>query len=225
MKRAIQTFLISVLLTSSFSSLALSDQDSPAVPATPQITPTKPGLHFVLNGGLTYGGDTIATAIYDNGSSTDIKGGGLLQFGAGCLYQLVNQPLALLLSVNYQFHSASGTTGSISFGRMPIEALAYYTGKERFRIGGGVRMVKSPEYISEVSSPAYPVKQITFDDTTGLVAEIGYQLSSQSWLNFRFVSEKYQGKTMTLWNNVSGSIAGSSPLSGSHLGVNYSYEF
>ncbi|MDD4912368.1 MAG: hypothetical protein PHP57_08750 [Sideroxydans sp.] len=209
----------------SLNAFALSDQEAAERGVSLSTQPTQSGLHMLINGGLTYGGDTIATAVYTNGSSTNLKGGGLVQFGLGGLYQFAEQPVAVLLSANYHFHSAGGSAGSINFGRMPIEALAYYTGKARYRIGGGIRMVQSPEYSSDVSSATSPVKQVTYENTQGIVAEIGYQLSSQGWLNFRFVSEKYQEKTMTLWNGASSSRAWVSPKDGSHLGVNFSYEF
>ncbi len=225
MKLAFNTIAASALLSFSFTALALSDSATPATPdapATPQIAPTKPGLHFVLNGGLTYGGDIIDTAEYRDGSSTDIKAGALLQGGIGVLYQLENQPLALMMSVNYHFHSAMGSNGEDTFDRIPVEILAYYTGKERFRIGGGVRILNSPEWNKSVDGFT---QKATFENATGLVAEIGYQMSSPAWLNFRFVSEKYQAKSYTSTSGTTWSMVGSVPFSGSHLGVNYSYEF
>lgn len=211
------------LLTLSLCAHALSDQEAADRGISQQITPTKPGLHFVINGGMTYGGDTIATAVYTNGMTTDIKGGALIQFGAGALYQFENRPVALMLSANYHFHSAMGQNGDITFDRMPIEALAYYTGKERFRIGGGVRFVNSPEFNASVNGIS---DKIIFDNSTGLVAEIGYQLSSQGWLNFRFVSEKYNANHI-VWNGgaVTSLVGLTVPVSGSHLGVNFTYEF
>lgn len=199
---------------------ALSDQPATEQPiALSGIAPTAPGLHLVLNGGLTYGGDTIATAVYTDGTTVSIKGGSLLQFGIGGLYQFDTTPLALMLSANYHIDTASGSNGSLTFSRVPVEMLAYYTGKERFRIGGGLRIVNSPEYNSTLSG-----NKITFDNATGVVGEIGYHLTKQGWLNFRFVSEKYQAKTRTSggWTY---SLAGSAPLSGSHLGMNFTFEF
>ena len=209
----------------SSSAFAISDKEAEAQGVSQSIQPTKPGFHVVFNAGLTYGGDTVATANFTDGSSTDIKAGGLLQFGAGGLYQFAEQPIALTMSANYHFHSAMGSNGSISFDRMPIEALAYYTGKERFRIGGGVRIVNSPVAESTISGSGFNVKKVTYEDATGLVAEIGYQLASQGWLNFRFVSEKYQGKTATAYNGATASLNNVAPKSGSHLGVNFTYEF
>ena len=210
------------LLFLAVSAHALSDEATPDTtppeePAKFELIPTKPGLHLVLNGGLTYGGDTIATGVYSNGNTTKIKAGALEQVGVGGLYQFENEPLALMLSINYHLDYAIGSNGDLTFSRFPIEALAYYTGKDRFRIGGGMRFVNSPEYSGLTD-------KITFDNTTGIVAEIGYHIAQQGWLNFRFVSEKYQPKTYTSGGS-SYSVAGAAPINGSHLGVNFTYEF
>lgn len=218
----IKTLSATALFSLTLSAHAMYDATAPDQSAVPQISATKPGLHLVLNGGLTYGGDTIYTAVYTNGTTQKIKGGSLMQFGVGGLYQFENNPVALMLSANYHFDAATGSNGDISFGRFPVEVLAYYTGKEHFRIGGGMRIVNSPETTATINGQT---EKVTFDNATGLVAEIGYQLSQQAWLNFRFVSEKYQGKTFTSTTGTVSSLAGSAPVSGSHLGVNFSYEF
>ena len=135
----------------------------------------------------------------------------------GALWQAEDRPLALLLSLNYHMDNVAAANGKLEFKRIPVELLAYYTGKERFRIGGGLRFVNSPEAGGTINNST---DRIAFDNTTGLVAEVGYQLTSPSWLNFRFVSEKYNAKSHN-----GASVIGSVPLSGSHLGVNFNYEF
>lgn|GEM_PF-789397 len=225
-----KSLLLTLWIALTSNAFALSDQEAADRGITQSIVPTKSGMHVLMNIGLTYGGDKIGTVNFynSNGSishSKDIKAGALYQMGIGGIYQFEDKPLALMLSVNYHTDIASGSNGSISFSRIPVEAIAYYTGKEQFRFGGGVRMVNAPEFSSDVSSPASPVKKMTFKNATGLVGEIGYQLSSQGWLNFRFVSEKYDADTLTLWNGASGSIAGSAPLAASHMGVNFTYVY
>ena len=211
------------LLSFALGAQALSEQPTSVQPvALSGITPTQPGLHLVLNAGITYGGDTIHVAPYTNGSTQDIKAGSLVQLGIGGLYQFENDPVALMLSANYHVDAAGGSNGSDTFSRFPIEALVYYTGKERFRIGGGVRIVNSPEWVYTVNGVT---EKATFDNTTGLVAEIGYHLTRKAWLNLRFVSEKYKANTYTAPNGVTYSQAGRAPFSGSHMGVNFTFEF
>ena len=192
-----------------------------------QITPvssntfaSKSGAHLVLNAGLTYGGDTIYTVFYTNGDMAKIKGGGLYQVGVGGLYQFENQPFAIKLGTHFHYDLISGSNGGVYFYRFPIETLAYYTGIEKFRIGSGVRVVNSPEISITINSMK---DTVTFENTTGMVAELGYQVAPRAWLNGRMVFEKYQGKSFTT-GGVATSLAGTAAKSGSHIGVNFSYE-
>ncbi len=223
MKFIAKTLSAAALFSFALGAHALSEQGAPDQSPIPQMPHTKSGFHFVLNGGMTYGGDTIATARYTDGSTQDIKAGSLIQIGAGALYQFDEKPLALMLSANYQFDTATGKNGDLTFGRYPIEALAYYTGKERFRIGGGVRFVNSPEFNATINGIT---NKIVFDRTTGLVAEVGYQLSPRGWINFRFVSEKYKpNRVVWAGGGVTSLVGLTSSVSGSHMGVNFNYEF
>ncbi len=219
---AYKTLIAISLLFTSVVALAQVDDTNPAqtAPTVSRYT-TKPGLHFLLNGGLTYGGDAIFTATYTDGSTTDIKAGSLLQFGMGGLYQFATQPLVLLVTANYHFDSISAKNGDGKFTRIPIEVLAYYTGTERYRFGGGIRFVRSPE--AHITKDGYTQKY-TFDSTTGLVLELGYQLESLAWLNFRAVSEKYQYKTFDDGGTVY-SLVGAPAISGNHIGVNMTAVF
>lgn len=223
MKFLVNSLFATTLLALAPCAQALSLPDQPSEPQNekPIISPTKPGLHLVLNGGLTYGGDTIYTATYTDGTSHKIKGGSLIQLGVGGLWQFDQAPVALMLSANYHFDTSVAKNANVVFRRSPIEMLAYYTGKERLRIGGGVRIVNSPKTTATVNGLS---ETLTFDNTTGIVAEVGYQLETRVWLNMRFVSEKYQGKTFTS-GGTTYSLAGTAPYSGSHLGVNFSYQF
>lgn len=195
-----------------------TDTTIPQVSAPAAVTQgTAPGFHVTMNVGMTYGGDTIGTVKFTDGSTKNLKAGALLQFGLGGLYQFEDKPLALMLSANYHFDTVNAKNGSASFDRFPIEALAYYTGKEKFRFGGGMRIVNGAELSTDIGGS----DKYTFDTTKGLVAEIGYQLDPHGWLNFRFVSEKYQAKT----HNGVTPATNYAPTDGSHMGVNFTYEF
>lgn len=226
MKTIYNTVLISTLLSLPICTQALeatTNTDSATSQASTLTTVyrgTAPGFHMTLNAGLTYGGDTIGTVIFTDGSTKHLKGGALYQFGIGGLYQFENKPVALMLSANYHFDSITAKNGNASFDRFPIEALAYYTGKEKFRFGGGIRIINGAELSTNIGGS----DKYTFDTTRGFVAEVGYQLDPHGWLNFRFVSEKYQAKTRVV-NGTTRSMAGSVPADGSHMGVNFTYEF
>jgi hypothetical protein len=220
--RLIQSIAFSVLFFISFCTLALDDEPLPDQPAVLNPVITKPGFHFVLNAGMTFGGDTVATATFKNGSSQTIKGGGMQQLGFGGLYQFDNSPIALLLSANVHFHYVTASNGNMIFRRVPVEVLAYYTGVERFRIGGGARFVNSAEASITIDGAA---QKTTFDNATGYVAEVGYHIDTPVWVSFRYVSEKYQGNTYTSASGTKTSLAGTKAYDGTHAGVNLSFVF
>lgn len=228
MKATYNALCLAALLSLPIIALALEapvNTDS----TTPQVSDpiavnqgTAPGFHVALNAGMTYGGDKIFDVPYKNRSgSATITAGALMQFGIGGLYQFAEIPAAFMLSANYHFDTINAQNGDMSFDRFPIEALAYYTGKEKFRFGAGMRFIGPTEASMNIDGQS---KSYSFDATKGMVAEIGYQLDSQGWLNFRFVSEKYQANTLIV-NGTKWSMAGSAPASGSHMGVNFTYVY
>ena len=223
--RLFQSIVLPALLFVSFSVSALTDQpvqsEQNQSDPPPSVAPI-PGPHFILNAGWTFGGDTVDSARYTNGDSTSVKGGGLLQFGLGGLYQFESSPISLLLSANYHFHNVTASNGNMTFSRFPIEFLGYYTGIERFRIGGGVRFVNSAEVSKKINGST---EKTTFDNTTGYVVEVGYHIGQPVWFNVRYVSEKYQGNTYTSPSGATISLVGTKPLNGSHIGAGFTFVF
>jgi hypothetical protein len=186
---------ISALVAALFCTSALAASPTPDG-ATSRYS-SDPGFHFLLPIGLTFGGDTLATAYFTNGDTKSIKAGELLQIGLGALYQFDTMPLALSMTANYHWDSVTASNGDMKFKRYPIEMLAYYSGMERFRVGGGVRMVQSPEITLSINGTSQTYK---YDNTTGLVLETGFKLDKSSWLNLRYVSEQYKGNNLLTKN-------------------------
>lgn len=183
---------------------------------------TDSGMHFLFDFGVTFGGDAIFTAATNTGGTADVKGGELVQLGIGGLYQFDSTPIALALTANYHMDRVTASNGSMIFRRYPVEALAYYTGVNNFRFGGGVRIVRSPKSSATVNSAT---QEVVFDNARGYVAEMGYKMAPHSWINFRYVSEKYQGKTYySSTTGITTSLAGTTPVKGSHFGVFFVFE-
>ncbi|HEV7618842.1 MAG TPA: hypothetical protein VGO51_12160 [Burkholderiaceae bacterium] len=193
-----------------------------AAPLVVQAANNDTGLHFVLSGGLTFGGDTIYTANYTNGTSVDITGGGLVQLGAGALWQYDTIPLALSFTANYHVDNTTATNGEAKFSRMPYEAIAYYTGVDRWRFGVGLRSVHSAKSTAEINGARTTT---TYKNTTGAVIEAGFGITQNSWINVRYVSEKYQPDRFTATNGQTITVINGKSVDGSHIGVNFLYKF
>lgn len=180
------------------------------------------GFHFLLNAGITGGGDKIGTVTYTNGTSQDITAGGLFHFGGGVLWQAPDTPLALEATVNYHVDDTNASNGSVSFTRIPVEAIAYYTGLPRWRFGAGARFVSSPEYKSEITGISN--RTLKFKNTVGAIVQVGYGFTPHAWVNVRYVVEKYQPTTYTN-NGVTSDVSNTPSFNGSHAGVNFTYAF
>lgn len=216
MNRNIQLIAAAVLSTASFATFALNERG-----ATPDTHTTPPGAHLVLNGGITYGGDTLVTVTYGDGSTGKVKAGSFAQIGAGMLVQLENRPVAIQVTGNYHYDLEQGSNGSVLFYRYPLEALAYYTGNERWRIGGGVRYVMSPTRTITLNGKF----RVHYNNAFGLVGETGYALTPNLWMNVRAVLEKYQPKEYSANGVVTTDLSSSPAVNGNHLGVNFTYQF
>lgn len=182
---------IIALVATMFCTSALAATPTPGGTSSPYSS--DPGFHFLVPIGLTFGGDTLATATFTNGDSKSIKAGELFQIGLGALYQFDTMPLALSLTANYHFDSVTASNGDMKFKRYPIEMLAYYSGMEKFRVGAGMRMVQSPEITLSMNGVSQTYK---YDNATGFVLETGFKMDKSSWLNLRYVSEQYKGNNL-----------------------------
>jgi hypothetical protein len=50
-------------------------------------------------------------------------------------------------------------------------------------------------------------------------------MAPSTWLNLRYVLEKYQGNTRTYSKGTTASLKGTTPISGNHFGVMLAFEF
>jgi hypothetical protein len=180
-----------------------NQSDTTMASASQIVEQTKP-LRFLLGAGLTFGGDTLATVSYTDGSTDSITAGGGLMFYGGLDYRLDD---AISLQGNLGLHldtTKPASNGEVTFGRLPLELLAYYHLSDAFRLGGGIRIVSGAKLKgSGIAGNAYQ----KFDNTIGMIIEGEYLLHRTFGIKLRHVSERYQP---------SGSPVS---YSGSHFGV------
>lgn len=174
-------------------------------------------FRFALDLGITGGGDKLATVRFSDGSTESVRAGGLLQFGAGFLFQPSGAPLALQATFNYHVDDVSARNGSLTFSRFPLEVIGYVMPAPNFRIGAGPRFVFRPELSSDLEGFNSNVK---FKDTVGAVIEAGFRPVGQLWVNLRYTAEKYKVKSI---DGVDVTAANS--VSGNSVGLNIVYAF
>lgn len=169
-------------------------------------------VRFLAGLGLTFGGDTIITATYTDGTTDKITAGGGFIFYAGAEYRL-NENVSIQGSIGYHDDSfRQAKNGDGSFSRIPIEVMAYYHLNDKFRLGGGLRFVNSAKL--KLSGTPGTIND-TFASATGLVIEGEWLPDPRTGIKLRSVSgEKYQS------NNFSGAL-----FKGDHIGILANYYF
>jgi opacity protein-like surface antigen len=184
-----------------------------AAAAAQMQAPDRP-LKFVFQAGLTGGGDNLATVYYNHGGSRDIRAGGLVHLAAGVLWQPEDAPFSWQLTYGYHFDDASDSNTTTRFSRYPLEVLGFYNGVSRWRFGGGLRFVNSAQFKDD-----YNGIDLRFGNTTGVVAEIGYNFGRALWLSGRLVAEKYSPKSLN------GVPVQGSDVNGDHAGIYFTAGF
>lgn len=174
-------------------------------------------FRFAFDFGITGGGDKLATVQFSDGTTESVRAGGLLQLGAGFLFQPSGAPLALQATFNYHVDDVSARNGSLTFRRYPLEVIGYVMPAPYLRFGAGPRFVFAPELESDFPGQNSTVR---FKDTVGVVLEAGFRPVGQLWVNARFVAEKYKVDSIDGAN-----VTTASKVNGNSVGLNLVYAF
>jgi hypothetical protein len=177
-----------------------------SVAAQAQSTPNP--LRGFVGMAFTGGGETLVTVTYSDGTSKNIKSGGLIDLKLGADYR-VNDMFSLQGSVGFHTDSTSASNGSVRFTRFPIELLGYWHASPAFRLGGGVRVPTGAKLRS--SGVAASLGDTSFDTSAGVVLEGEYFFSPHFGLGLRAVKETYE--------------VGGSKIDGDHVGLRLNYYF
>jgi hypothetical protein len=169
-------------------SVALAGAALPAA-AQPFGAPAERNFYFGLMGGITGGGDKLAEVRYSNGDRESVRAGGLAHIAAGVVWQPVLAPLSVQATIGWHVDGITADNGDITFSRVPIEVLGYFTGVPNWRFGAGARFVRNAELEADVDGF---VDTVTYKDATGLVLEAGYRIAPRGWLNLRYTDEQYE---------------------------------
>ncbi|HYJ97243.1 MAG TPA: outer membrane beta-barrel protein [Burkholderiaceae bacterium] len=155
----------------------------------------------VLGLGLTGGGDTLATVVYTDGSTDNIKSGGLVHVFGGAEFRLGPQ-VTMQATVGYHVDETNGNSdGSLRFSRYPIELLGHYHVAPQFKLGGGARFVNNAKIDS---SGVLSGARIDFDNTVGGVIEGEWMVTPFIGLKLRYVSERYKSGAVSVDANHGG---------------------
>jgi len=167
-------------------------------------------FRFLVGAGLTFGGDTLISVPFTDGSREDIKAGGLVQLYGGGEFR-VGDKVAIQATLGYHVNDTkAASNGSVRFTRIPVDLLAIYQFNDNVRLGAGAQFVSGAELKGSGVASNVNAK---FDSTTGAILEGEYLFSPKTGVKVRYVSEKFQPTGSSI------------KIDGSHLGLMFNYYF
>jgi hypothetical protein len=157
----------------------------------------------------TGGGEKLVTVRYTDGSSQNIKSGGLIHLFGGAEFNPMDM-LTLQATVGYHVDDTNAKNASVKFSRVPLELIAFWKPSDSFRLGGGLRKANSAKLSG--SGAASDLGTTKLDSKLGGVLQGEYLFSANASMFVRFVAETY-------------SVKGGPDVSGNHGGLGISFRF
>ncbi len=181
-----------------------------AVASAHAQTPDARAVRPLVGMGVTFGGDTLYTADFTDGSSDTVHAGGIFTLYGGLEFRATDA-LAVQATVGYHANSTrAASNGSIRFARYPVNVLALYSLNDRVRLGGGVELVNSPKLSGRGVVGTFDVN---YKDSAGLVLEGEYLFTPRFGMKARAAAHKFELE------------GGSEKVDGSYFGLMLNYYF
>jgi hypothetical protein len=163
----------------------------------------------VVGATLTGGGEKLVGVTYTDGTSENIKSGGLIHVFGG--FELAPTPtVAFQFNIGYHIDDSNASNGSVRFSRYPLEGIALWNASPSIRLGLGLRKSLSPS----ISSSGVLRQDVGSADLTSKAGAIlqGEYIGGKYSLLLRYVTEEYSFKN-----------AGS--VSGNHVGLGFTWRY
>ena len=164
----------------------------------------------LFKAGFDFGGDTMVTAVFVDGSTEKIKANEGVYVGGGAAIVNDRRDWEFHLTLAYKFTMIDASNGDVEWTRFPLEALAFYR-FQKVRLGGGVAHHINPALEGSGVVGGLDVK---FKNATGLVLQADWRITEALAAGVRYTALEYDAK---------GPFTGSSNSDG--LGVTFSWSF
>ena len=151
----------------------------------------------VMKGGADFGGETIATATFSNGSTESIKANEGAYLGGGASILLDSKDIEIETTLSYKYTSITASNGDITWTRFPLEVLAFYR-MPKFRLGGGLTYHLSPKLKASGAAGNF---NVTVDDAAGAVVQADYFLTRKFTLGGRYTILEYKANGIPAKSN------------------------
>jgi hypothetical protein len=142
----------------------------------------------MIKAAADFGGDTLVTVVFTDGSRQSIKANELLSIGGGVSIVNDTGDIETELTLSYKFATVTASNGDVTFSRFPLDALVLYR-LPQLRLGGGLTYHLGPKLSgSGVASGL----NANFDDALGLLLQADYRVTPKINLGIRYTSLDYK---------------------------------
>lgn len=160
-------------------------------------------LKGVAGIGLDFGGDTLATAVYRNGTSSDVKADEGMVFNAGGV--MIIDQYETQLTIGYKFGGPIARNGSVTWNTVPVELIQFLRANN-VRIGLGFCYQLNPKLVVDTPGSSYTNE---YDNALGTIAQIGWAPVDMPFsIDLRYTSIKYKQNNVGNAEEISGNVVG-----------------
>jgi len=138
--------------------------------------------------GYDFGGDTLVTAVFADGSTRSIKAneGFFMGVGASILNDARN--VEGEMSVSYKFQTIDANDANLQFTRFPFDALLFYR-QYRYRVGGGLTYHLNPKVRG---SGAAAGLNVNYENALGAILQGDYVFGPKTAVGLRYTMLQYK---------------------------------
>ena len=123
-------------------------------------------------------------------SGEDLQAGAGFYADIGVLHQPEGSAISYQATFGLKLNLVSFEGGDADIFSLPLNAMVFYNGDNKFRFGAGFTYELSPEYSLNAPS-GFSDNNIEFDDSLGFSLEMGYLLNEKAFLGARYTSIDY----------------------------------
>ena len=157
----------------------------------------------VVGIGLDFGGDTLATAVYTDGSTTDVKANnGFVINGGGVM---IIDSYETQATIGYKFGGPTAKNGSITWDAVPVELIQFLRASN-VRIGLGFIYQINPKLVIDIPGTS---QTYNFDNALGTIAQIGWAPVNMPFsIDFRYTAITYKQSNASNTEEKNGNVLG-----------------
>ncbi|HUX91245.1 MAG TPA: hypothetical protein VMV48_11225 [Gallionellaceae bacterium] len=153
--------------------------------------------------GIDFGGETMASAVYTDGSSANVKANNGMVFNAGGV--MINDQYETQLTVGYKFGGPFAKNGSVTWDTVPLELIQFLR-TNNVRIGLGFSYHINPRLMVDLPGSNYTNN---YENALGTIALIGWApMHIPFSIDLRYTSIRYKQSNVSNPQENSGNVLG-----------------